>query len=85
MKNYDDEILPPNSMIILWWTYKGDVRYRCRGTGETYRKFFNDWVPKSSYRNTGRRGRWDFFNLVDPKDHDRLLKQYPAFVIEDND
>lgn len=84
MENYEDE--EPNILGIFWWTKEdGTIRYRARGIGEQYRKFYHEWVPGSSYRCTSTDWPWDFFVFDDPKDHDRLLKDFPEDVIEDKD
>jgi hypothetical protein len=76
----------PNVLGIFWWIKEdGTIRYRCRGIGKQYDRFYQEWVPGSSYRCTSTDWPWDFFVFDDPKDHDRLLKDFPAYVIEDND
>jgi len=77
--NEDNDIIG-----IIWWTDDdGSIHYRCRGTGETYRKFYEEWVPTSSYRCTSVDFPWDFFVFDNPIDHDRLIQDFPGIVVKD--
>ncbi len=73
------------SLVIYWW-HKDDnsIGYRCRGHGSIYASFYNKWILTSSYRSTGEDFPWDFFVFDDLDDHERLIKDYPNCVFEDN-
>lgn len=49
-----------NVLGIVWYDDKENNvrRYRCRGVGEKYTKFYREWVPKSSYKCTGSDFPW---------------------------
>lgn len=71
---------------VYWYKLKdGSIEYRCRGIGSTYKKFYNEWIWKSSYRCIGEDFPWDFFVFDEPEDHDRLLKDFPNDIFEDKD
>lgn len=76
-----------NGFIIFYWWIKddGSTRYRCRGSGEVYKKFYQEWIPKSSYRCTSDDFPWDFFVFDDPADHDRLIQDFPGDVFKDEE
>ena len=77
--NEDNDIIG-----IIWWTDDdGSIHYRCRGIGKTYRKFYEEWVPTSSYRCTSVDFPWDFFVFDNPADHDRLIQDFPGIVVKD--
>lgn len=66
--------------ISYWEDDYGDIYYSCRGTGKKYTDFYRNWVPNSSYENTGLDWPWDYFVFTDPADHERLLRDYPEDV-----
>jgi hypothetical protein len=73
------------SFGIVWWDDLNKGRqYSCRGIGKQYADFYKNWVPKSSYRSVGEDWPWDFFVFDDPKDHDRLIADYPDDVWRDD-
>ena len=76
-----------NVLGIVWYDDKENNirRYRCRGVGEKYTKFYREWVPKSSYKCTGSDFPWDYFIFKDSKDHDRLVNDFPGDVFEDKE
>lgn len=76
----------PNVLGIMWWDNEEDGlrHYRCQGVGPIYKHFYKEWVPKSSYRCTSIDWPWDFFVFDNPKDHDRLIQDFPNCVSEDN-
>lgn len=80
MNNVDVDILG-----IHWWREEDGIHYRCRGIGDKYMRLYNEWFPKSSYRCTSVDFPWDFFVFDNPKDHDRLIADFPGDVIEDKD
>jgi hypothetical protein len=73
----------PDVIGIYWWVEDGIKHYRCRGIGPKYEKFYKEWIPSSSYKCTGDDWPWDFFMFTDPKDHDRLIADFPGDVFED--
>lgn len=73
-------------MGIHWWREDDGIHYACRGIGPTYMKFYNEWVPKSSYRCTDQDFPWDYFMFDDPADHDRLIADFGNDIVrEDKD
>jgi hypothetical protein len=70
---------------IYWWVENGIKHYRCRGIGQKYTKFYNEWIPFSSYKSTGNDWPWDFFIFNNSDDHDRLIADFQNDVIEDWD
>lgn len=73
-----------NFLGIFWWRNEdGGISYRCRGSGRTYRQFYNEWVPTSSYVCTGDDWPWDYFRFENPEDHERLIKDFEQYIIED--
>ena len=72
--------------VIYWWNKEdGSKRYRCRGIGPTYDKFYDEWVPNSSYINTSDDWPWDFFKFGDSQDHEKLIRDFGKYVFEDKD
>ena len=75
-----------DALAIIWCNDEDGTRhYRCRGIGPTYKRFYHEWVPTSSYRCTGTDWPWDYFVLDDPSDHNRLVKDYHNDVWEEDE
>lgn len=71
-------------LLIIWWlSQDNEIHYRCSGIGPTYTKLYKEWFPKSSYRCVCDDFPWDYFVFDNQEDHQRLLKDYDGFVIED--
>ena len=66
---------------IIWWQGDNGIHYRCRGIGESYRQFYNEWIPNSSYRCTSSDFPWDYFVFDDHSDHERLINDFPNNVM----
>lgn len=75
-----------DKMFIYWWKDDNDtIKYRCRGWGPKYLNFYENWILSSSYRCYHDDFPWDYFVFEDPKDHQRLIEDYPNDVFEDKD
>ena len=69
---------------IVWYFNEDGVReYGCQGTGPKYDKFYSQWIGTSSYRCVREDFPWDIFMFDDPKDHYRLINDFPMDVSED--
>ena len=69
---------------FVWYINEDGIReYACRGIGLRYSKFYDEWVPKSSYRFIRMDWPWDMFVFDNPEDHTRLVNDFPDDVYED--
>lgn len=76
----------PDVMGIIWvFKPDGTRGYRCRGIGPTYDRFYQEWVPQSSYRCTGDDWPWDYFVFDDERDHAILLMDFGDIVSYEGD
>lgn len=69
----------------------GTKIYQCTGAGPKYERFYNVWLPSSSYRSIKQDFPWDVFVFDNPEDHERLVRDYPddvdfyEYIDEDDD
>ena len=64
---------------FVWYINEEGIReYACRGIGLRYSKFYDEWVPKSSYRFIRMDWPWDMFVFDNPEDHTRLVNDFLA-------
>ncbi len=69
-----------------WYINEDGIReYGCRGTGPRYDKFYHEWIKDSSYRCIRVDFPWDIFVFDNPEDHDRLVKDFPNDVYEEEE
>lgn len=67
-----------NDDILCFCTYtSGDTTvYGCRGMGPTYLNFYNEWVPKTSYKCVRDDFPWDYFVFEDSTDEEEFIEKY---------
>jgi hypothetical protein len=82
MSDIDPFRRPTGDVLAINYYIESDgaKKYECRGFGYKYEKFFNVWVPSSSYRFVHMDFPWVIFVFDNPEDHERLIRDYPDDV-----